>query len=81
MAEAPDILYEIGVDTHIALNGTLFTITSGKYEWTMECPDACGASLMNPTMPSPSFVASEIGDYNITLAIDDRLATIIVRVT
>lgn len=74
-------LHKVTLGDNVMLNGTLFTVSSRQYAWTMTCPDGSEGNLMNPTMPGPSFVAAQAGDYLIHLPTDDGTAEITVRVS
>jgi hypothetical protein len=71
--------HNVHVGDNVSMNGTLFNV-SGAYHWAMVTPDGKDGQLMNPEMPSPSFVAEKEGAYVITLQTDDGEATITVNV-
>lgn len=71
--------HEVAVGDRVQLNGTLFNIASGQYDWSMTGPDGAPVDLQNPTMPGPSFTAEKAGTYVAKLTTDDGVAEITVN--
>lgn len=69
-------VHKVHVGDSVTLNGTLYNIASGKYAWEMACPEGSQSSLMNPTMPGPSFIPDMEGEYIITLPTDEGIAEV-----
>lgn len=71
--------YDVHVGDRVQLNGNLFNIASGQFDWRMTGPDGRDVDLHNPTMPGPSFVADQVGAYVAKLTTDDGEATVTVN--
>lgn len=71
--------HAVSVGDKVQLNGTLFHVSSGQYDWACTGPDGKDVPLTNPTMPGPSFTAEQVGAYVSTLTTDDGVATITVN--
>ena len=71
--------HDVHVGDKVQLNGTLFNVSSGQYDWTCKGPDGETVPLTNPTMPGPSFTATQTGAYVSKLTTDDGVATITVN--
>jgi hypothetical protein len=71
--------HNVQVGDKVQLNGTLFNVASGQYDWMCKGPDGETVPLTNPTMPGPSFTAEQAGAYVTKLTTDDGVATITVN--
>ena len=73
--------HAVQVGDRIQLNGTIFNVRSGVYEWHMVGPDGKDCHLTCDTMVSPYFTPDTVGVYNVTLPTDDGMAEITITVS
>lgn len=71
--------HDVSVGDRVQLNGSLFNVSSGQYDWSCKGPDGETVALTNPTMPGPSFLAEQAGAYVAKLTTDDGEATVTVN--